>query len=432
MRATSDWTVWMVGLVGAAWAASMAGCERNAPTASVQFEPNWVYAYQIGQRSEQSMDQAVEEVEAALEELFGTPDVPKLPAVLAEDEEYADLLSMEHLMAASGSPSQPGRGLFRKHCVVCHGITGNGRGPTAALLNPYPRDFRLGKFKFKSTPIGTKPTKEDLARTIRSGIPGTTMVKIPELSDEDIAALVDYVIYLSMRGQVERSLLFEAGELIYADGERLYDPSLKESDPEAFEEQWEIIEDYVLDEADAWVEAPERVKEVPSRDPSVVPDTTEELLARIAAGDSLVLASVQRGRELFLTEKASCSKCHGKEGRGDGQTNDYDDWAKEWTKKFGLDPEDEANHIPLIARGALPVRKVAPRNFEEGVFRGGSSPEALYQRIWLGIEGTPMPAAAVDPSDIWDLVNYVRSLYKPKATESGTSRSDQVAAVDRP
>ncbi|RMF43350.1 MAG: cytochrome c [Planctomycetota bacterium] len=431
MKRARKWAVCMAWIAGAAGVALLAGCERTAPTAAVQFEPNWVYAYQIGQRSEQSMDQALVEVESALEELFGTPDVPKWPAVLTEDEEYADLVSMEHLMAASGNPSEPGRGLFRKHCAVCHGITGNGRGPTAALLNPYPRDFRLGKFKFKSTPIGSKPTKDDLFHTIQTGIPGTTMVKIPELTEQDIAALVDYVIYLSIRGQVERSLLFEAGELVYADGESLYDPSLKETDPEAFEEQWEIIEDYVLDEADAWVEAEDRVKEVPERDRAVVPDTTEELLARIAQGDSTILASIERGRELFLSEKASCSKCHGKEGRGDGQTNDYDDWAKEWTKKFGLDPEDEASQIPLIARGALPVRKVAPRNFEEGVFRGGSTPEALYQRIWLGIEGTPMPAAAVDPQDIWDLVNYVRSLYKPQAAGTNTSTSDQVAANAR-
>ncbi|GIW98218.1 MAG: cytochrome c [Pirellulaceae bacterium] len=412
----------------------LVGCERVERSTAVEFEPNWVYAYQIGQRSEQAMDQAVLETQAALTELFGTPDEPKIPAVLASEEEFADLMTMEHLMAASGPPEEQGRGLFRKHCAVCHGVTGNGRGPTAALLNPYPRDFRLGKFKFKSTPIGVKPTKEDIADTIRHGIPGTTMVKIPELSDEDIAALTDYVIYLSMRGEVERSLLFEAGELVFAEGESLYNPALKETDPEAFEEQWEIIQDYVLDTAESWIEAPEEVVDIPQRDPAVVPETTEQLLAKIRAGDEAVLASVARGRELFLSEKASCAKCHGKEGRGDGQTNDYDDWAKEWTKKFGLDYEDEFNQVPLIARGALPVRKIQPRNFEEGVFRGGSAPEELYQRIALGIEGTPMPAAAagsqatLTPEDVWDLVNYIRSLYQPKSDQEGTDTQAEALA----
>ena len=41
------------------------------------------------------------------------------------------------------------RGLYRQHCVHCHGITGDGAGPTAQFLMPYPRDFRTGEFKFK-------------------------------------------------------------------------------------------------------------------------------------------------------------------------------------------------------------------------------------------------------------------------------------------
>ena len=43
------------------------------------------------------------------------------------------------------------RGIYRQQCGHCHGTTGDGDGPTAALLNPYPRDYRRGLFKFKST-----------------------------------------------------------------------------------------------------------------------------------------------------------------------------------------------------------------------------------------------------------------------------------------
>lgn len=411
----------------------LCGCAEEGPVVA-EFEPNWVFAYNVGQRSEQPMDLAMSQTQQALQDLFGTPDEPKLPEFVSEDDEYASLISMDHLIKASGPADASERGLFRKHCVTCHGVTGNGRGPTAALVDPYPRDFRLGRFKFKSTPIGTKPTKQDISYLIQHGITGTTMVKIPELTDADIEALVDYVIYLSWRGEVERSLLFEAGELDFTDSENpesLYDPSLKngsEEQKELFADQWDLLQEFVLDVADNWLEAPDEVKDVPERDATVVPDTAEEVLAAMQSSESSpVKESVARGKELFLGEKAACSKCHGKEGKGDGQTDDYDEWAKDWTKKFGVDPTNEEAHIPLIARGALPVRKAIPRNFSEGVFRGGSEPEQLYRRISLGIEGSPMPAAELEPQQIWDLINFVRSLYVPEPDPDAPSQPSGAA-----
>lgn len=396
---------------------SLAGCRSESELASVDFEPNLVYAYQIGQNSEQPMEQAIAESELALSELFGTPDEPKLPEFVADDEMLASLLSMDKLMAASGAADEEGRGLYRKHCANCHGVSGDGRGPMAALINPYPRDYRLGKFKFKSTPIGTKPTKADINYLIKHGIQGSQMVAIPELSDEDIEALTDYVIYLSWRGEVERSLFRECLDLFFSDGDSLYNPALKDSEDEddqlMYEDQIYLLEDTVIRIAENWSEAQEEAFELPERDPALVPDTAAEVLtAVVESPDSEVAASVARGKTLFVSEKAACAKCHGKDGKGDGQTNDYDEWSKDWIK--GIKPEDEEAQIPLIARGALPLRNVAPRNFHEGVFRGGKSPEQLYQRIALGIEGTPMPAAAVEPEQIWDLVNFVRSLEDPK------------------
>src|SRR4030095_4002279 len=108
-----------------------------------------------------------------------------------------------------GSP----RGLYRKHCAHCHGITGDGAGPTAAFLNPYPRDYRLGKFNFKSTPIGQKPTHEDLKKIVLDGIPGTAMPSFKLLPDLEVEALVNYVRYLSIRGETERDLLRASSEL---------------------------------------------------------------------------------------------------------------------------------------------------------------------------------------------------------------------------
>lgn len=382
------------------------GC-RKEPIAS--YEPNMVYAKSIEIDSGYPMQQALEETQVALQRFFGTPDEPKLPEVVTEDDEYASLVSLEKVQKAAGPPTEAGQGLYRQHCSTCHGIVGNGRGTTAALLDPYPRDYRMGKFKFKDTTRSAKPLREDIAYAIKHGVSGTAMKPIPELTDEDIDALVDYVIFLSWRGEFERSMLMEGGEIAFEEGETLFNDA-----SEDFEEQLEFAQDTVLEIADSWLEAEDRIKDVPDPGDIPVPATIEELRAGLAAeGDTPLKASVARGQEVFASEVAACAKCHGPQGRGDGPQQDYDDWTKEWTARIGIDPTDADAQVPLIARGALPPRKIVPRDFREGLFRGGPEPERIYRRIAAGIDGTPMPAATLPPEDIWHLVNFVRSLAEP-------------------
>ncbi len=88
----------------------------------------------------------------------------------------------------------------------CHGITGDGAGPTAAFLNPYPRDYRKGVYKFKSSKKGSKPTHEDLKMVLMEGIAGTAMPSFKLLPDQEVEALLHYVRYLTARGEVERKL----------------------------------------------------------------------------------------------------------------------------------------------------------------------------------------------------------------------------------
>ena len=97
-------------------------------------------------------------------------------------------------------------GLYRRHCAHCHGISGDGHGPTAAILNPYPRDYRPGVFKFKSTYTAAEPTDDDLHRCLHDGVPGTAMPSFALLPPDEVDALVEYVKYLSMRGQMETAL----------------------------------------------------------------------------------------------------------------------------------------------------------------------------------------------------------------------------------
>ncbi|WP_146579291.1 cytochrome c [Neorhodopirellula pilleata] len=400
----------------------LTGCSREPKP--LAFEPNLVHAMKYQIKEGVPMEQASDDAFWIVTEMFGTPDQPKLPTIVTEDEDLASLVSVENLVKASGKIGEPGRGLYQTHCVTCHGVTGNGRGELSSTMSPYPRDYRKGVFKFKSTERGEKPTREDLAGLIKNGINGSRMVAIPNLTEEDVEALVDYVIYLSWRGELERMLIDDAiYELDFEEGERIINPafqsSVVEEEKEAFEDSWELAEDFAVEIAEAWLEAPDAIAEVPEPPADfVVPDSYEEFVVAMSGDQAAVLAaSVARGGELFKGKIAACSKCHGEKGRGDGQNTDYDDWTKEWTLGIGLKPENRDELISLMARGALPPVNAKPRNFELGAFHGGEKAEDLFRRITQGIEGSPMPAVTFvdgefEEDDVWHLINYVRSLKK--------------------
>ena len=125
--------------------------------------------------------------------MFGTPD-----DAYVFPESGLDLAKIELAAGTTGGDaSGRQRGLYRQHCVHCHGINGDGAGPTASFLTPYPRDYRKGIYKFKSTQRGNRPTTADLERTLRQGIPGTAMPSFLLLPSDEIEALVEYVKYLS-------------------------------------------------------------------------------------------------------------------------------------------------------------------------------------------------------------------------------------------
>lgn len=397
--------------------ALFAGCD--IPIAS--FESNMVYVRRMELSEGVELAGVEPDLQSALVEIFGTPDDPKWPEFLSEDGDYAGLVDIERLRRAAGPVRSDERdvhyGLFREHCVHCHGVTGNGLGPTSEFLNPYPRDFRAGVFKFKSTKVGARPTRADLKRILHEGVMGTSMPSFRLLKSEDVETLIDYVIYLSVRGQVERELVNEAAfELDFASGDRLFQPELVERDAELYEEQLEIVQDYVIDVADGWIEAVGDAPEI-SGPPEEFP-----LFGRDGAGDAdaqvALKESVARGRQIYGGKIANCASCHGPTGMGDGQVTDYDSWTKEWTISVSIDPKDDEAVEPMLVLGALQPRNILPRNLRSGIYRGGSRPIDVYMRIVNGIEGSPMPAAAMQPSNpqglteeqVWDLVNFILSL----------------------
>ena len=110
---------------------------------------------------------------------------------LAPRESRAETTASQGRSAALAAQ---GRHVYERNCQVCHGRWGDGRGEMARGMQPRPRRFTAGVFKFRSTPSGFLPTDADLERTIRGGLAGSSMpVFGAVLSVGEIAAVIDYL-----------------------------------------------------------------------------------------------------------------------------------------------------------------------------------------------------------------------------------------------
>lgn len=208
-------------------------------------------------------EKAQQQIQEYLTQYCGTAADPKL---LGNDR-----VSRQHLLH--------GQAVFMKYCAQCHGATGDGAGVAAPYLNPRPRDYRRGVFKFTSTPYGAKPVRDDLVRVVRNGAIGTAMPSFTLLSEPDLQAVVDYVLVLTHRGELENELALEAKEE-------------DEIDPDN-------VPMYVERIVERWAEAGSQIVTPAS---PFIPYSEE---------------SVKIGEQAFLTDTAGCFKCHGKDGRGE-------------------------------------------------------------------------------------------------------------------
>jgi cytochrome c oxidase cbb3-type subunit 2 len=96
-----------------------------------------------------------------------------------------------------------GRAAYLTYCVGCHGETGDGNGPAARFLDPKPRDFTSGVYKFRSTPSGSLPTYGDLHRVLTQGVLGTSMPSWQLLPENQRVALIAYLKTLSSEWESE-------------------------------------------------------------------------------------------------------------------------------------------------------------------------------------------------------------------------------------
>jgi len=84
--------------------------------------------------------------------------------------------------------AQDAAAVYAQSCTACHGSAGKGDGPAGKFLNPKPTDFSVS-LKGK--------TDDWIAKAIKGGGQAVgespVMPPSPNLSDEQVKALVDYV-----------------------------------------------------------------------------------------------------------------------------------------------------------------------------------------------------------------------------------------------
>jgi mono/diheme cytochrome c family protein len=299
------------------------------------------------------------ELRDALDKVFGTPEKPSVDVA----NDAVDNLQLDMRTLRRGSMH------YRRHCLHCHGLAGDGRGPTGPWVHPHPRDYRGGLFKFLSTNpdlvSGNKPRRADLIRTVSKGIESTSMPAFGLLPERELEELVSYVIHLSIRGEVEWNIM-----------KTLLEQSRSALEGGSIEANVTSLAGLFLDQ---WSEADKGINEPP-------PYPAE------FADKANLTASIARGQKLFLG-KASCIACHADYGRQPAYK--YDVW------------------------GTL----VRPANLTVGTYRGGRRPVDIYWRVTKGISPSQMPGLGMpvakadekklDTREIWDLVNFVQALPYP-------------------
>ena len=311
--------------------------------------------------TEKTMGKVRKSLNAALVELFGKPAAPKVDLEAADAEPAGDDDHLDAKTLAQGSV------LYRRHCLHCHGLTGDGHGPTGPWVNPHPRDYRLGKFKFtSSTEVQgvRKARRADLLRTLKQGVEGTSMPSFGLLDEEkDLQPLISYVIHLSLRGQVERDVILA---VLGPDADTDTDVGeLAKSRLKLLWRQWKQTDKKAIDTG-------------------TVPSYAGVPAGQLSDGEKKELsASVRRGFVLFTTGSAQCRSCHNDFGRANDYK--YDDWGT----------------------------VVRPANLTAGIYRGGRRPLDLYYRIHSGINGAQMPAFINSPlssEQVWDVVNFLEAI----------------------
>lgn len=272
-------------------------------------------------------------------------------ALIAEANAHAGTFESPRLIGSADVSTEHllhGQAVYEQQCVQCHGVSGDGNGSVAKEMYPRPRDYRKGIFKFITTPYGAKPVRSDLLRTVRQGVRGTSMPAFHLLAEDDIESVVDYVLALTHRGELEELLVAMADDEEAIDKELVMEESLP-----AITNRWRDAETSVVQPLTGQ------------------PRFTKE--------------HVDRGKKAFLTK--GCSKCHGEDGRGQTAEN------------IGKDGWGFATRAADLTSGMLHGGQ-EPIDVYRRIYSGING--TPMPGFGLSFQ--------MEPDTIWDLVAYVKSV----------------------
>ncbi len=98
----------------------------------------------------------------------------------------ATVVDLRPLLKPTPKLLAEGQQVFVANCAPCHGIDGYGNGPRAAGLNPPPRNYHTGVFRFGTSVL-------TMYHTVTNGSPGTSMPSFVALTPEERMAVIHYI-----------------------------------------------------------------------------------------------------------------------------------------------------------------------------------------------------------------------------------------------
>lgn len=113
-----------------------------------------------------------------------------------------------------------GERVYDTYCAGCHGPNGLGNGAASEFLNPPPRNFVNGEYKYfhfgEPAPF---PSDDSLEVTIRNGLPGSSMPAFPLITDQELIDVTNYIKSLREGGWDEPGPIQAGAEPIQIEGE---------------------------------------------------------------------------------------------------------------------------------------------------------------------------------------------------------------------
>ena len=272
-----------------------------------------------------------------------------------------------------------GRQMYVRQCYACHGLEGDGRGPSAPGLRPAPRDLRLAKYKFVRMVEGDLPTDKMLYDVIRGGLHGTAMLPW-DIQDDAMYDIIHYIKTFSPEDEGWRDEENEIGKPI------------------------EISEDPYAGNTEQAVEDGKYVYHGVANCQSCHPAFgTKEYIAA---------AFTKAGKKPEFREDAYHAVV---------QTTEYE---VNGVTQTNLPPDYTLN----------PTRSIRPDPGEDAAT--WSRVKSLYRIIGAGVNGTAMAAwqGTLDEKDLWAVSHYVDSLIALNGTQAAwdlkKSLTDQEDVAD--